>query len=115
MASTPTKSNVAWGMLLGWAGTIDIVQIFLDGYAIGIVVNRFIDIGMGLFLLFVFFLMGVKLTFWRIISILLSFLLEEIPVLDAAPFWAGDVAFVWASVRMETATYTQEPDQDSSK
>ncbi len=95
-------SNAEWGLVLGATATIDVVQAFLDGAdGLGVVINRFIDIVVGLSLVTYFLLRGVKLNAKRILALCLSFVLEEIPGLDAMPLWSGDVIYTWFTVRAE--------------
>ncbi len=101
MANKSKIGNVEWGLVLGATATVDVIQMFLDGFAIGIIANRFIDIVMGMFLTFYFLIRGIKLSKNRIIALCSSFLIEMIPIVDAFPAWSGDVIYTWMSVRAE--------------
>ena len=41
-------SNIEWGLLIGALFTIDLIQIGLDFLAVGAIINRFLDIFVGL-------------------------------------------------------------------
>ena len=101
MAKKSKISKTEWGMVLGAAATIDVLQIFLDAGAIGVVANRLIDIVMGLALPFYFILRGVKLNGKRVIALALSFIAEEVPIVDALPCWSADVIYTWVTVTAE--------------
>ena len=101
MANKSKIGNVEWGLVLGATATVDTIQVFLDGFAIGLIANRLIDIVMGMFLVFYFLMRGVKLGKNRIIALCSSFLIEEIPIVDAFPAWSADVIYTWMSVRAE--------------
>ncbi|MSR71735.1 MAG: hypothetical protein EXS50_03725 [Candidatus Taylorbacteria bacterium] len=101
MAKKSKISTTIWGLVLGATATVDVVQLFLDGFAIGLIANRLIDIFMGMTLPFTFWCMGVKLNSKRVAGIALSFLMEMIPGLDALPTWSADVIYTWVSVKAE--------------
>lgn len=84
-------SNTEWGLVIGAAAIIDFIQFILDFFAVGIVVNRLIDIGVGMSLAFYFWMRGVSMDSKKTLTLLGSFVGEEIPGLDAAPLWTGDV------------------------
>lgn len=95
-------SKVGWFILLGLTIIIDIVQIILDFFAIGIIVNRIIDIVVGFCLPLYFWIKGISLTNWkRLAAITGGFVLEAIPGLDALPLWSAEVAVVWGTVVAE--------------
>ena len=84
-------SNTEWGLVIGAVLVIDFLQVVLDLFVIGIFVNRFIDIVVGMALPFYFWCRGVKIDSKKVITWVSSFIGEEIPMLDAAPLWTGDV------------------------
>ncbi|MCR4334392.1 MAG: hypothetical protein NUV47_01510 [Patescibacteria group bacterium] len=98
MANKSKIGNVEWGLVLGATATVDTIQVFLTPF---LVPNRLIDIVMGMSLVLYFLMRGVKLSKNRILALCLSFLIEEIPLLDALPAWSGDVIYTWMSVRAE--------------
>lgn len=70
--------------------TVDIVEIILDFFVVGAIVNRILDIAMAIFLFFVFLVL--RILDERASLILFAALIgEEIPGLDAAPLWTLDV------------------------
>lgn len=83
-------SNTEWGLVIGVLVVIDIVQFILDLYIIGILANRIIDFGVGMALPFYLKIRGVKLDSKKIGGMILAFLLEQIPGLDALPLWSLD-------------------------
>jgi hypothetical protein len=90
-------SDVTWGLLIGAAIIIDIIQVGLDLLAgFGLLLNRFIDIAVGMALPFTFWMLGVKLDSKKILTWIASFLLEEIPIIDALPLWSLDVVVTMA-------------------
>ena len=102
MAEMIHKSKVStfeWGIVIGLLIVTDIAQIILDFFAIGVVVNRIIDVIVALGLVFYLLIRGELSdpgTRTRTIAIIAaSFAAEEVPVLDAAPFWSGDGIYLW--------------------
>ena len=85
-------SNVEWGLVIGVLFLIDLIQIGLDLLAqVGVILNRFIDIFVGLSLGFYLQLRGQSLADpKRLIGLIGTFFAEEIPDLDALPFWGLD-------------------------
>jgi len=93
--SSPRKgskiSSAEWWLVIGALAFVDLVQIVLDLFAgIGAVVNRFIDIVVGMALPLYCHIRGVNLDTKRIVSMVASFFGEEIPVVDALPLWTLD-------------------------
>ncbi len=120
--TTPSKTNGGeWIMVTLGLAFVDIAQIILDLFAIGIAVNRVIDVIVGLSLAGYLFLRGELSdpdTRLRIIAILIiSFAAEEVPILDAAPFWTGDALYFWhlANKRTEKARVQGEAKQKERK
>ena len=102
MACRLTKTR--WRLLVGLFVIIDILQIVLDFFAIGVVVNRFIDIAIGVGLPLFLRTQGVKLANpKRMLATLGAFVGEMIPVVDALPLWTADVIFTWSTVKAEEA------------
>ena len=84
-------SNVEWGLVIGALFTVDLVQIALDLLVIGAVINRFVDIFVGLSLAFYLQLRGQSLTNpKRLFGLIGTFFAEEIPEVDALPFLGLD-------------------------
>ena len=88
--------NFEWGLVIGAVATVDVVQIVLDMFAIGVIANRFIDIVVGMVLPAYFWLRGVKLNAKKILSLIASFVGEELPIIDALPLWTLDVILIMA-------------------
>lgn len=80
---------------------IDIIQIPLDLFIIGGVINRFIDIGMTIIYFRWFKAYGVDFKKTRALIFFGLAALEFIPVVDALPLWIIDVVAVIITVRME--------------
>jgi len=95
-----------WGIVIGLLIVTDIAQIILDGFAIGVVVNRIIDFVVGLALPFYLQIRGEKMSDpKRFLAWLATFGLEEVPVVDAFPLWFGDgiYNFILARARNKAA------------
>ncbi len=88
-------SNTEWGLLIGALLTVDIFQIILNlAGGIGTILNRFIDIFVGLSLGFYLHWRGVSMVDpKRIAGLLTTFGLEMIPVVDSLPLWCLDGIF----------------------
>jgi len=80
-------SNIEWWLLIGALAMTDVVQLVLDAVAIGLAANRIIDLSIVMALPLYLTLRGFKLDAKVLLLIGGSFLAEEIPVVDAAPFW----------------------------
>lgn len=97
------RSNVLgieWGLLIGILIIIDIVQIVLDLlFAVGVAVNRYIDIVVGGALLLYLALRGEfrnpQSRDRLILAFIATIIIEEIPVADIAPAWSIDGWFCW--------------------
>jgi signal transduction histidine kinase len=92
--------------VIGLLIVIDIAQIILDGFAIGVVVNRFIDFVVGLAFPFYLQIRGEKMSDpKRLLAWLATFGLEFIPVVDAFPLWSldGVYNFMLARARNKAA------------
>lgn len=99
-------STFEWGIVIGLLIVIDIAQIILDGFAIGVVVNRFIDFVIGLAFPFYLQIRGEKMSDpKRLLAWLATFGLEFIPVVDALPLWSldGVYNFMLARARNKAA------------
>ena len=85
-------SNTEWGLLISALFVIDLIQIALDLlFQIGVVVNRFIDIFVGMALPFYLHIRGESMADpKRLIGLLVTFVGEEIPDVDALPLWGLD-------------------------
>ncbi len=73
--------------------TIDVAQLVLDMLIIGVVVNRLIDIFVGLSFAFYLNMRG-SLSPRQIASVIAAFGFEFLPGLDAIPFWTLDAVFI---------------------
>jgi hypothetical protein len=102
MAEKIHKSNIItfeWGLLVGVLLLIDVIQIILNFLAVGVAVNRIINIIVALSLAFYLIIRGETKdpgTRNRIITIIIaSFAAETVPILDSAPFWTIDGIYFW--------------------
>jgi hypothetical protein len=94
MEKTPEISNVEWGLVIGALLLVDIIQIGLEWLAIGLVINPFIDVFVGLSLAFYLQMRGQKLTNpRRLFGIISTFFGELIPLVDELPLWCLDGVF----------------------
>lgn len=83
-------SKFEWGLFIASLAMIDLIQVVLDFFAIGLAANRIIDLTVVMAMPLVLVLRGFKLDAQVLLLIGGSFLAEEIPVVDAAPFWTFD-------------------------
>lgn len=84
-------SNTEWGLVIGALLIIDIIQIVLTLLAIGLVVNRIIDVLVGMTFAFYLHIRGEKLQDpKRLLGFLAAFVGEMIPVVDSFPLWSAD-------------------------
>ena len=93
-------SFLSFIFLLAFAIIVDIAQLILNLFVVGLFINRGLDVFIGAFLIFIFHLLDV-LDAKTIISLGLSFIVEEIPLLDIAPAWSLDVVYVYIRVKHE--------------
>lgn len=94
-------SNFEWTLLLAVAILIDIVQIILNFFGIGLGLNRYITLLAAMSLLTYLGLRGVRPTAGRLLSLFGTFLGEEIPGADMFFFWSIEVWFLWSSTSKE--------------
>lgn len=83
-------SNFEWGLYIGVLLMIDFAQFVLDFFIVGVVVNRFIDIGVGMAKPLYLKTRGVSLDRKKIGGMVVTFILELFPVVDALPLWTLD-------------------------
>ncbi len=84
-------SDFEWWMLLGLTAFTDVAQIILDAFEIGIAANRYIDIIYAMCVPFYLAMRGVEMDMKTLGIFVVSFIAEEVPLLDAAPFWTYDI------------------------
>ncbi len=82
-------SNTEWGLVIGALLVVDGVQALLNFFAVGVLVNRFINIFVGMMIPLYLKLRGVKLDTKKIGSMIGGFGLEMIPVFDFLPVWTA--------------------------
>ena len=117
MAEMIHKSKVStfeWGIVIGLLIVIDIAQIILDAFAIGVVVNRIIDVIVGAVFPIYLTIRGEKLSDpKRLLGLLATFGLESIPVVDALPLWSLDGVYNFILARAKNkAAEAQEAVMD---
>lgn len=83
---TPAK----WGLLYLFAGFVDILQLILNFFAVGIAINRFIDVAIGIGIPGFLHLNGIKISD-NMVLYLSIFLGEQIPLVDSLPLWTLEV------------------------
>ncbi|MBI5126285.1 MAG: hypothetical protein HZA80_00770 [Candidatus Taylorbacteria bacterium] len=92
MAQKGSMSAGKWFILYVISGFVDLLQIILDFFAIGIVINRVIDIFLGLGLPIYLHLNGIPMFETKNLMLYISvFIGEEIPLVDALPLWTFEV------------------------
>lgn len=88
-------SKTKWAIFYGVVIFVDIVQLLLDLLAIGVALNRVIDVVVGVLLPFSLSLCGVKMRDTKkILSIFVAFGFEMMPGLDALPLWTLDLFII---------------------
>jgi hypothetical protein len=104
MASKIGKGE--WKMLYAGTGFLDLVQIVLDFFAVGLAINPIMDFIFGFVLLGYFQIRGVNMLTKpsRVLSILGFEILDDITG-GLAPAWIIDVWYIKRSVDQETAQY----------
>ena len=86
-------SNTEWGIVIGALFVIDLTQILLEWLVIGLLINPFIDIVVGMSLAFYLQMRGQSLANpKRVIGLIATFFGEQIPGVDAIglPLWTLD-------------------------
>ncbi|HEY4498726.1 MAG TPA: hypothetical protein VJH94_01545, partial [Candidatus Paceibacterota bacterium] len=96
-----TKSGISifeWCLAVGAVLVVDVIQFLIElldltivGAIVPLVVNRFIDVVVGLALGFYYKLRGIDLDTKRILTFMGAVLGEFMPVADALPLWTADV------------------------
>lgn len=100
----PKISNTEWGLLIGFTLVVDIGEFCLDLlFEIGLVVNPFIDIAMGMALPFYFrIIKGLKFDTKRILTLIGGFVGSELETgADVIPLWTLDVLLMMALEKAE--------------
>lgn len=81
-------SNMEWGLVIGALFAVDVVQILLNLFAIGVVVNRFITLFMWMAWPFYLKMRGQNLfSPKKIASTVTTYVGEIVPVFDTLPLW----------------------------
>ena len=96
MSDTQTSkiSNIEWGLVIGALLTVDLGQIVLEWLVIGLILNPFIDIFVGMSLALYLQLRGQSLASpKRLFGLIGTFVGELIPVVDELPLWCLDGIF----------------------
>ena len=109
MAEKIHKSKIStfeWCLVIGVLILIDLAQLILDLVAVGVAVNRIIDIFVGMAFPFYLHMRGEKMSDpKRLLGWLATFGLEFIPVVDSFPLWSldGVYNFMLARARNKAA------------
>lgn len=124
-SNTPTKltpskvSTVEWIIIVTALGIIDLSQLIIDLFAIGIAVNRLLDIVVGGLLIVYLWIRGElkdPQTRNRIVfAFCAAFVTEEIPLLDAAPAWILDGLYSWHLSRQRNERAKAQRDQEKAE
>ncbi len=118
--ATFSKSRI--GKATGWAliicaGIIDALQIILDVFAIGLVLNRAIDAvvsAVALALLFLVFRVSFIEETTLYLSLAGAITGEIIPVVDLAPLWTADALYIVRSIQKKDAAEAQAAEQNEN-
>jgi hypothetical protein len=75
---------------------VDITQVILDCFAVGLLVNRIIDLIVGILLAVYMAFKGMTIADnWKqYASVVLAFVAEFIPIVDVAPLWCLDAWYI---------------------
>lgn len=93
-----------WKLLIGFMAFVDIGQLILDGFVIGLVTNRIIDLIIGFLLPVYFFFRGISIfTLKRAGAFFGTLGLEALVIGDGLPLWTLDVIYMYYSVKGESA------------
>lgn len=90
---------------------VDISQIILNFFVVGVIVNRILDVIVGI-LLFAYGFIRKLLTTRISLGIIGSFAIEEIPIVDVLPMWTLDVKWMYSTDDGKTE---EEGYQDTEK
>lgn len=102
MREMPKISKIEWALVLSFFVLVDLIQIIIDLFVVGVIVNRIIDPAAGMILAIYLKLRGLRLLKpSRIGGIVGTFFLELIPIVDALPLWSLDVIFNYYMYRKE--------------
>ncbi len=102
MSDTPKKSkisNIEWGLVIGAAVIIDLIQLGLDVILVGFVANELIDPFTAMSVLFYFYWRDVPLSTDRVISIVAAFAGDAASD-GVVPLWTGDILYIFGSVKV---------------
>ncbi len=90
-------------LVYGIVGTIDIVQIIFDFFLVTEPLNHFIDVGVGICLL-AYALKRKLLTAQKGLVLGTTFFAEQIPFVNALPFWTYDVHNLYKGTSKEAVS-----------
>ena len=113
MAEKRTRvSSVEWWLVDGFLWMIDGVQALFDVFLVGVAANRYIDIIVGLSFCF-YLVIRRQIDMQMGIALLATFLGEEIPGVDAMPFWGLDGYYSMKRARAKEAAEDQMEEQEA--
>ena len=84
-------------LMYGFAGTIDLIQFILDLFVVSEIVNHVIDIIVGFIILAYGLVRGIFTTN-KILVLLAYFCAEQIPFVNALPFWTLDIRNIYSGI-----------------
>jgi hypothetical protein len=85
------------GVVYGLAGLVDLVQLILDILVVTEIANHIIDIVFGI-LLAIYAVLRKILTVKKSLVLIAYFCAEQIPFVNAVPFWTLDVRNLYSGV-----------------
>ncbi|MBA3733104.1 hypothetical protein H0W91_01875 [Patescibacteria group bacterium] len=98
-------SNVEWGLVIGALFAVDLIQIVLEWMVIGLVINPFVDIFVGMSFALYLQLRGQSMADpKRLFSLVGAFFAELVPGLDELPLWGLDGIISFLMARSNSAT-----------
>jgi hypothetical protein len=85
------------GVMYGFAGIVDIIQVVLNFFVVGAAANRIIDIVMGIILV-AYGLIRKLLNVQKGLVLVAFFAGEMIPFVDSLPFWTLDIRNLYSGI-----------------
>lgn len=102
-------TNTEWALIIGALEFIDLIELILGFFVIGEFVNTFIDWIVGPSLAFYLFMRGEDLSSSkRVISLIGSFFLELIPIINNLPLWTLDGLYLMSLSRVQNREAERE-------
>ena len=106
-------SSIEWWLVVGVLWFVDGIQILLDFLLIGFIFNRIVDIVVAFALGFYLLLRG-QMDWKGFLALVVVIFGEEVPGIDALPFWGGDGLFYMWRYKKARATWLATEEQKTA-